>query len=90
MILELPPFSDDDIHFLSHVERIVVGVTGMHTPQHVQVHRVDNWFGDKWLKFAGKAVGALGIWDRHNAIVPPFVPNRISAQTHFTATAGDS
>ena len=90
MILELPPFSDDDIHFLLHVERIVRGVTGIHTPPYVQVHRVDNWFGDKWLQFAGKALGALGIWDRHNAIVPPFVPNRITAQSHFVSGANNS
>lgn len=84
MILELPAFTDDDVQFLARVDRVVRGVAAMYSPEHIQVHRVDNWFGDKWLQFSGKALGALGVWDRSNVVIPPFVPNRITAQSRFT------
>ncbi len=84
MILGLPAFDDDDVHFLAEVDRIVRGVVAMHQPPRFAVVRVDNWFGSKWLRFAGKAMGAFGVWGNKHVVVPPFVSNRITAQASFT------
>lgn len=83
MILGIPTFDDDSVHFLSEVDHVIRGVVGMYTPPRFMVFRIDNWFGDKWLRFAGKAMGALGIWHDTRATIPPFVQNRISAQAFF-------
>jgi hypothetical protein len=88
MILGLPPNETDDVHFLSQVDRLVRGIVALHQPQRFVVVQIDNWFGPRWLRFAGKAVGALGIRDYHNVIIPPFVPNRVIAQSLFEKTDG--
>lgn len=83
MILGIRPFDDDDVHFLAEVDHVIRGVVGIHLPPRFMVFRIDNWFGDKWLRFAGKAIGALGVWHDFRATVPPFVQNRITAQSLF-------
>jgi hypothetical protein len=83
MILGLPPFPDDDAGFLSVVDRLVRGVVGLHLPQRFLVFRIDNWFGDRWLRFSGKALSALGVRNSSHVVVPPFVQNRITAQCCF-------
>ena len=90
MILELPPFIDDDIHFLTYVDRVVRGVVAVHSPERFIVIRVDNWFGDKWLKFSGKALGAIGVRNQTNVVAPPSVPNRITAQSQFKQANADT
>jgi len=89
MILGLPPFEADDVHFLIEADRIVRGVVAMHSPPRILVFRIDNWFGEKWLRFSGKALGALGVWDNTHTVVPPFVQNRITAQSLFEQTVGN-
>ena len=82
-MIGLQSFSDDDPAFIAVVDRVIRGVVGLHNPDQFLVHRIDNWFGSKWLRFAGKGMGAIGVWDNSYAIVPPFVRNRITAQALF-------
>ena len=67
---------DDDRTFLGYVhaviDRILVEpVTGIY------ITKVDAWFGERWVGFAGKTLGAAGVHFRDELRIPPFVPNRV-------------
>lgn len=53
--------------------------------------KISNWFDSNWLGFSGKALGALGIWNKPriepagNIRIPPFVPSRVVSQRSVTA-----
>jgi hypothetical protein len=51
--------------------------------RHYQTFRIDNWFGPKWFGFCGKLVGAVGVANDRNVVIPPFVQNRLTAQSLF-------
>jgi hypothetical protein len=53
--------ADDADAFVSVVDGVVDGIARAHRPVEVVVVKIDNWFGDKWLKFSGKVFGALGV-----------------------------
>lgn len=72
------PHDGDAPGFLLVVERAVGALLARHPTEKVRLVSVDNWFGPKWLGFAAKLVGALGVWREASGLtVPPFVPNRI-------------
>jgi len=62
--------------------RIMSGFIHHFKPEEVFRVDVDNWFDHKWLNFSGKTMGALGVWRRDPA-VPPFIPDRITHETHY-------
>jgi hypothetical protein len=81
----------DSAEFMKKVQALVVGVAGDYEPARMYVIRIDNWFGPKWMHFAGKftagktkviGVAAIGV---HKRIlhVPPFVPHRVVAERVF-------
>ncbi len=78
----------DSIEFLERARAIILGVTRQHQPARLHLIRIDNWFGPKWLHFAGKALGALGI---HSSTlhVPPFVPHRVVSEQTFVGPTFD-
>lgn len=55
--------------------------------------KINNWFGSNWLGFSGKALGALGVWNKprnmpaDNIRIPPFVPARVVSQRRFAGPA---
>jgi hypothetical protein len=78
-----PEFENDDPAFMNCAVEMVHGVVGgMGLPRY-QVFRIDNWFGPKWLGFCGKLVGVLGVSNFRNVVIPPFVQNRLTAQSLF-------
>ncbi|HBE68796.1 MAG TPA: hypothetical protein DDW52_11675 [Planctomycetaceae bacterium] len=83
MILGIQTYDDDNVDFIAEVDCVIRGVVGMYTPPRFMVFRINNWFGDNWLQFTGKALGAIGVWQKTRATVPPFVQNRITAQSLF-------
>lgn len=83
MILQLQDCEDDDPEFVAIVELVVRGVSGFHKPRQFQVFRINNWFGPKWLGFCARVVGAAGFRNFTNVVVPPFVQNRLTAQSLF-------
>lgn len=83
MMFNLPLFQSDNDDFLTEIEVLIRGIVAIHQPQQFLVVRINNWFGSRWLRFAGKAIGALGIRDNSNVVIPPFVQNRITAQSLF-------
>lgn len=83
MTLHIPAFDNDDANFLTTIDRVIADAVAAHAPDRFAIYRIDNWFSSRWLGFTGKRVGALGVRIYTRAIVPPFVPNRITAQCLF-------
>jgi len=78
----------DSAEFIEKARGIAVGVVRDYVPARLYVVRIDNWFGPRWMHFAGTfTVGKVG---RFHAIgmgvhkarlhVPPFVPQRVVAE----------
>lgn len=78
-----PDFDNDDPVFMRCATELVHGIVGGMALPRFQTFRIDNWFGPKWLGFCGKLVGAVGFVNYHNVVIPPFVQNRITAQSQF-------
>lgn len=76
----------DSTEFMKKVQALVVGVARDYVPARLYVIRVDNWFGPKWMHFAGKvSVGKHFYAGIHKVTlhVPPFVPQRVVAERVF-------
>lgn len=74
---------NDDIGFVHQVRPIVAGVLRTVEAAEVYVVKIDNWFGDRWLGFSHKLLGAAGVSYRETLRVPPFVPARVASQRFF-------
>jgi hypothetical protein len=82
----------DSAEFIEKARALAVGVAQDYEPARLYVIRIDNWFGPKWMRFAGKfTVGtrirgfptvAVGV-HKTRLHVPPFVPSRVVAQRVF-------
>src|SRR5262245_49609679 len=72
----------DDPKFVAWVERVIAGVESRFETDQSYVVKIDNWFGQRWLGFSGKAVGALRVCQRRLTL-PPFVPSRVLSQRRF-------
>ncbi|MCH8829127.1 MAG: hypothetical protein IID45_06070 [Planctomycetes bacterium] len=85
-MIELVPTVHDDAEFLSLAQRIVNGAISVLRIREVYLVHIDNWFDHKWLgwwsSFEHKAPKEL--------YVPPFNPNRVCSQKHFTWDEGSS
>ena len=76
----------DSAEFMKKVQALVVGVARDYEPARLYVIRIDNWFGPKWVHFAGKvSVGKHFYAGIHKVTlhVPPFVPHRVVAERVF-------
>lgn len=76
----------DSSEFMRKVQTIVIGVARDYEPARLYVIRIDNWFGPKWMRFAGKlSVGKHFYAGIHKVTlhVPPFVPHRVVAERVF-------
>lgn len=72
----------DDPEFLTWVEKIIAGVERRFETDQCYVVRINNWFGQRWLGFSGKSLGALRI-SKLRLTLPPFVPSRVVSQHRF-------
>jgi hypothetical protein len=77
----------DSAEFMRKVRALVVGVVALDSSAaRLYVIRIDNWFGPKWLHFAGKFTAgkgfAIGV-HKTTLHVPPFVPHRAVAERVF-------
>jgi hypothetical protein len=91
--MKISPEFDDAPDFIRQVERVANGVIRSHAPETLVLIKIDNWFGSKWLGFSGKALGAVGVWNKpynrpaDKIRIPPFVPNRVVSQRRFGGPA---
>ncbi len=69
--------AEDDTDFVASVRHLAIQLVAVNRPARVRLVKVDNWFGDRWLGFKGKVLGALGLANREELVVPPFVPSRV-------------
>lgn len=77
---------EDSAEIMKKVQALVVGVARDYKPARLYVIRIDNWFGPKWMHFAGKFTAgkgaAIGV-HKVTLHVPPFVPHRVVAERVF-------
>jgi hypothetical protein len=77
----------DSPEFMAEVHACIDGVLVVNKPAELIVINIDNWFGQRWLHFAGKALGAVGVWKENERLtVPPFVPRRVRSESRFVRT----
>ncbi len=72
----------DDPEFVAWVEQVINGVENRFEADQIYVVKIDNWFGQRWLGFSGKTLGALGL-RKSRLTLPPFVPSRVLSQQRF-------
>ena len=79
----------DSAVFIEKARTIAIGVAQEYETARLYVIRIDNWFGPKWMHFAGKftagktkSVAAIGV-HKSRLHVPPFVPHRVVGERVF-------
>lgn len=76
-------FSQDDTNFIDMANAIILGISIKYNINTIRIYRIDNWFSSKWLGFSHKILGAIGVHSGNNLTIPPFVDNRLTAQSKF-------
>ena len=77
---------EDSAEFMKKAQALVVGVARDYLPARLYVIRIDNWFGPKWMRFAGKFSAGKHFYAGLHKVtlhVPPFVPHRVVAERVF-------
>jgi hypothetical protein len=82
----------DSTEFVEKARAIAIGIVQDYLPGRLYVVRIDNWFGPRWMHFAGKftagkrlrgfPTAAIGV-HKTRLHVPPFVPGRVVTQRVF-------
>ena len=89
----LPQNENDDEHFIALVDSFVRAYAAENSATHVALIHIDNWFGERWLGFAGKFRGVASIRQRKGKLgingalslaIPPFRPTRVQSYAGFT------
>lgn len=89
-MIEVHATDSDDPGFLMVVSSLIEGLTAGSDLRELHLIHIDNWFDHKWLEFAGKTLGALGVWNRgEHLTVPAFTPNRVLSHQYFARTEAD-
>jgi hypothetical protein len=79
-VIEIRTATEDA--FANWVAKIVSGSAVIYEPPAVHVVELDHWFDQKWLRFSGKSLGAVGWW-KDDLTIPPFHPNRVRSERHY-------
>jgi len=73
----------DSAEFIEKARNLAIGVALDYAPARLYVVRIDNWFGPRWMHFAGKFSAGkhayLGV-HKSRLHVPPFVPHRVMGE----------
>src|SRR3982751_3555160 len=92
-MLELEANTADDPAFLDLASRLIAGAAlanGLNTV--VAVH-INHWFGERWLGFCGKLLGAAGVRSRRldgELTPPPFHPHRVLSVHAYRLTGSQT
>jgi hypothetical protein len=84
-LVEIEP--GDDAGFIALVEAVLARI-GVMKPPAIYLTRIDGWFGDRWLGFSGKTLGAAGVHLREDFDIPPFAPSRVVATNYLKRVGG--
>jgi hypothetical protein len=92
--VDLPHNELDDPAFISLIGSFVRAYAKMTSANRIYLTHIDNWFGERWLGFAGKFRGIAGIRQRRGELgidvrrrslaIPPFRPSRVQAYAGFS------
>jgi hypothetical protein len=88
MMIDLPIQANDNPRYIENVVRILRDRIDKWKPPDIYVTRIDNWFDDKWVGFAGTIMHELSIW-KGNVTVPPFHPNRVDSCELYKCEEGE-
>ena len=80
--IAITPRTSDDPGFITKVETVANQAVSIYKPRELYLIHVKRWFDHSWLKFSGKILGALGVWES-DVTVPPFHPKRIHQERKF-------
>ena len=94
----LPNNELDDPAFISLIGSYVFAYAKSTSATRIYLIHIDNWFGERWLGFAGKFRGIAGIRQRRGKLgidkrtrslaIPPFRPSRVQAYAGFSIAGG--
>lgn len=77
----------DDESFVNLISHFVGYYLNACQPPRACIVHIDNWFGDRWLGFQGKILGAAGVRNRNvndcQLPIPPFKPSRVISALEF-------
>lgn len=89
----LPQNESDDPAFIGLVGAFVRTYAKLNSATEIRVIHIDNWFGERWLGFAGTFGGIAGVRQRRGKLgtdgakslaIPPFRPTRVQAYAGFS------
>jgi hypothetical protein len=78
--IELLATERDDPEFVALASAFVSHYADLYAHETVKVIQIDNWFGERWLGFAGKYKGIAGMRNASLHLIlpkPPFRPSRV-------------
>lgn len=90
-MIELEADANDDPDFMSLVARLVAGAAVANGFEVVVAVHIDHWFGERWLGFCGKLLGAAGVRNRRltsGLVCPPFHPHRVRSAREYRLDGG--
>jgi hypothetical protein len=85
-MIDLNITKEDDVGFVDIASNLLAGGSIKNDMRRLHVVHVDNWFGERWLGFRGKVLGAAGRHSRslkETLVVPPFHPNRVLSECEY-------
>jgi hypothetical protein len=83
-VITINKTQEDDSGFVDEVRYVVAGCLQEYKPKEVYIIRIRDWFDYKWCYFSGKKLGAVGVSRFRDLTLPPFVPNRVLKQAHYS------
>lgn len=88
-MIELNFTQDDDVDFIKTSSNLIEGCAIKNDICRLHIVHIDNWFGERWLGFKGKYIGAAGCHSRslkEALVIPPFHPNRVLSEDEYIIT----
>ncbi len=82
----------DSVEFMGKARALAIGVAQDNESARLYIIRIDNWFGPRWMQFAGTFTAgkhaSIGV-HKARLHVPPFVPSRVVGQRVFVGPEYD-
>jgi len=90
-MIEVHKTESDDPEFLRVISDVIDGLIVGKTTHKLHLIHIENWFDHKWLRFAGKAMGVVAVWNEGERLtVPAFTPKRVLSHQYFAQASPDA
>jgi len=87
-MIEIMAQETDAREFVANVSAVISAALAETGATLARIIKIDHYFGQRWLAFSHKALGALGIATT-DLVVPAFVPSRVAAEEELGLSAGE-